>query len=94
MSKLSDRRREIRAMDIPAAQEELQHLRRQLFELRLQKERGEVKNNRQFPQIKADIARLMYHRGELNNAAQIEATGSLAVEPEAETAEAAEEQEV
>jgi large subunit ribosomal protein L29 len=93
VSKLSERRREIRAMDIPTAQEELQHLRRQLFELRLQKERGEVKNNRQFPQIKADIARLMYHLGELDNEAQIQATtGSLAVEP-AEEAEADEEPE-
>lgn len=80
MSKLSDRRREIRGMGIPEAQQELQRLRRQLFDLRLQKERGEVKNNRQFPQIKADIARLMYHLGELNNEAQIQATGPLAVE--------------
>jgi len=80
VSKLSDRRREIRGMGIPEAQQELQRLRRQLFDLRLQKERGEVKNNRQFPQIKADIARLMYHLGELNNEAQIQATGPLAVE--------------
>ncbi len=92
MSKLSDRRREIRGMGIPEAQEELQRLRRHLFDLRLQKERGEVKNNRQFPQIKADIARLMYHLGELNNEAQVQAARPLAVEPASE-AEAAEEPE-
>jgi large subunit ribosomal protein L29 len=87
VSKLSERRREIRAMDLPTAQRELAHLRRQLFELRLQHERGEVKNNRQFPQTKADIARLMYHIGELQHAAQLEAEGAL-VEPEAtETSE-------
>ncbi len=90
MSKLSERRREIRGMGIPEAQEELQRLRRHLFDLRLQKERGEVKNNRQFPQIKADIARLMYHLGELNNEAQVQAAGPLAVEPAAEEQEAEE----
>jgi len=92
VSKLSERRREIRGMGIPEAQEELQRLRRHLFDLRLQKERGEVKNNRQFPQIKADIARLMYHLGELNNEAQVQAVGPLAVEPAGE-AEADEEPE-
>ena len=43
-----------------------------LFELRLQKERGEVKNNRQFPQLKKEIARLLQHIGELNNVALVE----------------------
>lgn len=77
MSKLSERRREIQAMDEATAQEELQSLRRQLFNLRMQKERGEVKNNRQFPQFKADVARLMHHLGELRHAAEVEAEGTL-----------------
>ncbi len=77
MSKLSERRREIQAMDMATAQDELKTLRRRLFELRLQKERGEVKNNRLFPQTKADIARLMHHLGELNSAAELEAAGML-----------------
>jgi ribosomal protein L29 len=82
VSKLNDRRREIQAMDMAAAAEELKTLRRQLFDLRLQKERGEVKNNRQFPQVKADIARLMHHVGELNHAARVAAEGGLDEETE------------
>jgi ribosomal protein L29 len=88
LSKLSERRREIQAMDIATAQDELKTLRRRLFELRLQKERGEVKNNRLFPQTKADIARLMHHLGELNSAAVLGAAGELTPEAEAETTEA------
>ena len=83
MSKLSERRREIQAMDMATAQTELHRLRDQLFRLRLQKERGEVKNNRQFPQTKADIARLMFHLGELNSAAELEAAGLLTAEEHA-----------
>ena len=52
MSKLSERRREIHAMTMAQSQEELAQMRKHLFELRLQKERGEVKNNRQFAQVK------------------------------------------
>ena len=88
MSKLSERRREIQAMDVATAQDELKTLRRRLFELRLQKERGEVKNNRLFPQTKADIARLMHHLGELNSAGALEAAGVLTTEAKAETTEA------
>lgn len=84
MSKLSERRREIHAMTMAQAQEELARLRRQIFDLRLQKERGEVKNNRQFAQVKADIARLMHHLGELNNATRLEAEAELAEEPATE----------
>jgi large subunit ribosomal protein L29 len=75
VSKLSERRREIHAMTMAQSQEELAQMRKHLFELRLQKERGEVKNNRQFAQVKADIARLMHHLGELNNADLLEAEG-------------------
>ena len=66
MSKLSEARRRIQAMGMAEAQEELKTLRRRLFDLRLQLTRGEVKNNRQFPQVKADIARLMFHISDLN----------------------------
>jgi ribosomal protein L29 len=52
------------------AQRELADHRKQLFHLRLQLSRGEVKNNRQFAQVKADIARLMYRISELNREAQ------------------------
>jgi len=72
-------------MDMSSAEEELKTLRRQLFDLRLQKERGEVKNNRQFPQVKADIARLMHHIGELNHAARVAAEGGLAEETQTAT---------
>jgi ribosomal protein L29 len=80
VSKLSDRRREIRALDALSAQRELKELREQLFRLRLQHARGEVKNNRQFSQIRADIARLMHHLGELRHAEEVEAEGGLAEE--------------
>ncbi len=91
MSKLNDRRREIHTMTMAQSQEELTHLRKHLFDLRLQKERGEVKNNRQFAQVKADIARMMHHLGELNNADLLEAEGALDEEPEVAEESAAEE---
>ena len=71
MSKLKERRREIRAMTEQQAHEELARLRDELFRLRLQLKRGEVKNNRQFPQLKKEVARLLQHIGELNNAALV-----------------------
>jgi ribosomal protein L29 len=36
-------------------------LRLKLFNLRLQQQRGEVKNNRVFAQTRKDIARLLHH---------------------------------
>jgi len=77
VSKLKDRRREIRALTEQQAHEELSKLRRGLFDLRLQLKRGEVKNNRQFAQTRADIARLLFHLGELRQAAILEAAGAL-----------------
>jgi len=77
VSKLSERRREIHGLSAAQAHQELADLRRKLFELRLQKVRGEVKDNRQFPQVKADIARLMHHLGELQHAHEMAATGEL-----------------
>jgi ribosomal protein L29 len=94
VSKLNDRRREIHAMDMTTAQDELKTLRRQLLDLRLQKERGEVKNNRQFPQVRADVARLMHHIGELNHASRVAAEGGLDDEIETATLPQAVEQTV
>lgn len=75
MSKLKERRREIQGMDLVTAQDELKTLRRQLFDLRIQKERGEVKDTRQFAKTKNDIARILYHIGELHHEAAMEAEG-------------------
>lgn len=93
MSKLSETRRRINAMGMAEAQEELKTLRRRLFELRLQLARGEVKNNRQFPQIKADVARLMYRMSELNRMGpeeEEEAEGEAEAEAESPAEPAAE----
>ena len=72
MSKLSEARSHVRSLDMAEAQKELADYRKQLFHLRLQLSRGEVKNNRQFAQIKAEIARLMFHISELNREMQAE----------------------
>ena len=77
MSKRSERVREIRALDIVSAQKELDEKRKDLFMLRLRKERGDVKNNREFPQLKKDIARLLQHMTDLRNAELMEASGAL-----------------
>ena len=77
MSKRSERVREIRALDMVSAQRELDERRKDLFMLRLRKERGEVKNNREFPQLKKEIARLLQHMTDLSNAEQMEASGAL-----------------
>jgi ribosomal protein L29 len=77
VSKQNERRREIHAMSEAQTHQELVGLRRKLFELRLQKTRGEVRDNRQFPKIKADIARLTHHLGELAHAAAMAASGEL-----------------
>jgi ribosomal protein L29 len=80
VSKLNERRREIQAMSAAQTHQELADLRRKLFDLRLQKARGEVRDNRQFPKIRADIARLMHHLGELRHAEMMAASGELAAE--------------
>ena len=86
MSKRSDRLREIRGLDMASAQKELDEKRRDLFMLRLRKERGDVKNNREFPQLKKEIARLLQHMTDLSNAEQLEASGALDEADEAEVA--------
>jgi large subunit ribosomal protein L29 len=50
------------------AQQELKDLRLKLFNLRLQQQRGEVKNSRVFAQTRKEIARLMHHLTELESA--------------------------
>lgn len=59
MPKLKERRKQIAEMTNGEAQRELKALRERLFNLRLQQQRGEIKNNRIFTQTKKDIARVM-----------------------------------
>ena len=61
MPKLNERRKEIAEMSAAEAQKQLKDLRLKLFNLRLQQQRGEVKNNRSFAQTRKDIARLLHH---------------------------------
>jgi ribosomal protein L29 len=61
VSKLNERRKEIQGYNVAEAQRELKELRLKLFNLRLQQQRGEVKNNRVFAQTRKDIARLLHH---------------------------------
>ncbi len=68
MSKLSERRKQIQEMTESEAQKELKEARLKLFNLRLQLQRGEVKNSRVFAQTRKDIARLLHHLGQLERA--------------------------
>jgi len=61
VSKLNERRKEIQGYSEAETQRELKELRLKLFNLRLQQQRGEVKNNRVFAQTRKDIARLLHH---------------------------------
>ena len=65
MSKAKERRKQIRELTIAETQRELKDLRMKLFNLRLQHQRGEVKNNRVFSQTRKDIARLLHRLTEL-----------------------------
>ena len=58
--KLKDSRTEVREMTIETAHEELSRLRRDLFDLRMQSGRGEVKDVRQFAQTRKQVARIMH----------------------------------
>ncbi len=60
MPKLNERRKQIQEYSAVEAVRELKELRIKLFNLRLQKQRGEVKNNRVFMQTRKDIARLLH----------------------------------
>jgi len=65
VSKLSERRKQITQYSVGEASRELRDLRLKLFNLRLQQQRGEVKNNRVFAQTRKDIARLLHHLKQL-----------------------------
>jgi ribosomal protein L29 len=61
VSKINERRKQIAELSYGEAQRDLKDLRVKLFNLRLQQQRGEVKNNRVFAQTRKDIARLLHH---------------------------------
>ncbi|HEV2579206.1 MAG TPA: 50S ribosomal protein L29 [Ktedonobacteraceae bacterium] len=65
MPKLKERRKQIAEMTIGEAQRELKDLREKLFNLRLQQQRGEIKNNRIFTQTKKDVARVLFRLKQL-----------------------------
>lgn len=60
MPKAKERRKQIAEFNVGEAQRELKDLRMKLFNLRLQQQRGEVKNNRVFTQTRKDIARVLH----------------------------------
>jgi len=63
--KAKERRKQIAELNVGEAQRELKDLRAKLFNLRLQQQRGEVKNNRVFTQTRKDIARVMHRLTQL-----------------------------
>jgi ribosomal protein L29 len=67
--KLKERRKQIAEMSIGEAQRELKDLRMKLFNLRLQQQRGEIKNNRAFTQTKKDVARVLFRLTQLEDEA-------------------------
>ncbi len=69
MSKLNERRKEIQEMPYGMAQRLLEELRLKMFNLRLQQQRGEVKNSRVFAQTRKDIARVLHRITVLENEA-------------------------
>ncbi len=60
MSKLNERRKQVAELTAAEAQKELKELREKLFNLRLQQQRGEVKDSRVFAQTRKDVARLLH----------------------------------
>jgi ribosomal protein L29 len=67
VSKLKERRKEVAELSLVDAQKQVQELRLKLFNLRLQQQRGEVKDNRVFAQTRKDIARLLHRLTVLEN---------------------------
>ena len=65
MSKAKERRKQIQEFTVAETNRELKDLRMKLFNLRLQHQRGEVKNNRIFTQTRKDIARLLHRLTQL-----------------------------
>jgi large subunit ribosomal protein L29 len=65
VSKAKERRKQMQELNVAETHRELKDLRMKLFNLRLQHQRGEVKNNRVFSQTRKDIARLLHRLTEL-----------------------------
>jgi ribosomal protein L29 len=65
VSKAKERRKQIQELTVVETNRELKDLRMKLFNLRLQHQRGEVKNNRVFTQTRKDIARLLHRLKQL-----------------------------
>jgi ribosomal protein L29 len=65
VSKVRERKKQIQEFTVSGAQRELKDLRMKLFNLRLQQQRGEIKNNRVFTQTRKDIARVLHHLTQL-----------------------------
>jgi ribosomal protein L29 len=65
MPKAKERRKQIAEFNVGEAQRELKDLRVKLFNLRLQQQRGEIKNNRIFTQTRKDIARVLHRLTQL-----------------------------
>ncbi|HVB76076.1 MAG TPA: 50S ribosomal protein L29 [Ktedonobacteraceae bacterium] len=65
MPKAKERSKQIAEFNVGEAQRELKDLRMKLFNLRLQQQRGEVKNNRVFTQTRKDIARVLHRLTQL-----------------------------
>ncbi len=63
--KVNERRKQIMGFNEGEAQRELKDLRLKLFNLRLQQQRGEIKNNRAFTQTRKDIARVLHRLRQL-----------------------------
>ncbi len=67
MPKLRERRKQVEEYNIGEVTRELKDLRLKMFNLRLQQQRGEVKNSRVFAQTRKDIARLLHRLTQLEN---------------------------
>lgn len=65
MSKVRERKKQIQEFTVSESHRELKDLRMKLFNLRLQQQRGEIKNNRVFTQTRKDIARVLHHLTQL-----------------------------
>jgi ribosomal protein L29 len=63
--KVNERRKQINDLNMGEAHRELKDLRNKLFQLRLQQQRGEIKNNRAFTQTRKDIARVLHRLSQL-----------------------------
>jgi large subunit ribosomal protein L29 len=63
--KVNERRKQVMNFNEGEAQRELKELRLKLFNLRLQQQRGEIKDNRAFTHTRKDIARVLHRLTQL-----------------------------